>query len=127
MVSSVTTGRGATTGCSTRRNVTSTGRLTIARVASSPAPVRVHPDDILRAHSMPRSVTTGIPEGNWEGLTTGPGETTLLVRMPEEGPRARLLHVAIWLATLFFAVMLFVPLIREALRRAAQPLPGGHF
>jgi hypothetical protein len=49
--------------------------------------------------------------------------------MPEAGRRGsgRLVQVAIWLATLFFTVMLFAPLIREALRRAAEPLPGGHF
>jgi hypothetical protein len=47
--------------------------------------------------------------------------------MPDSGGRARLLHVVIWLATLFFAAMLFVPLLREALRRMSQPLPGGPF
>lgn len=41
--------------------------------------------------------------------------------------RAWLVQAGIWLATLFFVVMLFVPLVREALRRAAEPLPGGHF
>ncbi|HKA62238.1 MAG TPA: hypothetical protein VKH83_07415 [Methylomirabilota bacterium] len=40
---------------------------------------------------------------------------------------SRLIQVAIWLATLFFTVMLFVPLIREALRRAAERAPGGPF
>jgi hypothetical protein len=40
--------------------------------------------------------------------------------MLDAGGRARLLHVAIWLATLFFAAMLFVPLIREALRRMSD-------
>ncbi|HEY7041578.1 MAG TPA: hypothetical protein VID28_22105 [Methylomirabilota bacterium] len=47
--------------------------------------------------------------------------------MPEARGRGRLIQAVIWLATLFFTVMLFVPLIREALRRAAAPLPGGHF
>jgi preprotein translocase subunit SecG len=47
--------------------------------------------------------------------------------MPDDGRRARLLQAIIWLATLFFAAMLFVPLISEALRRAAVPSPGGHF
>jgi hypothetical protein len=47
--------------------------------------------------------------------------------MPDGGLRARLLHVAIWLATLLFAAMLFVPLVREALRRAAESVPGGPF
>lgn len=41
--------------------------------------------------------------------------------------RARLLRVAIWLATLFFAAMLFVPLLREALRRLSEMPSGGHF
>ena len=47
--------------------------------------------------------------------------------MPEGGPRSRLLHLVIWLATLFFAAMLFVPLVREALRRASLAPPGGPF
>jgi hypothetical protein len=47
--------------------------------------------------------------------------------MRDGGLRARLLHAAIWLATLLFAAMLFVPLVREALRRAAESLPGAHF
>jgi len=45
--------------------------------------------------------------------------------MPEDsGPSSRLLQLAIWLATLFFAAMLFVPLIRAVLRRAAEVPPG---
>jgi hypothetical protein len=47
--------------------------------------------------------------------------------MRDGGLRARLLHAAIWLATLLFAAMLFVPLVREALRRAAESVPGAHF
>ncbi|HEY7434266.1 MAG TPA: hypothetical protein VIE41_03915 [Methylomirabilota bacterium] len=47
--------------------------------------------------------------------------------MLDSGGRARLLHVVIWLATLFFAAMLFVPLLREALRRMNQVPPGGPF
>ncbi|MEX2220623.1 MAG: hypothetical protein WEG40_02400 [Candidatus Rokuibacteriota bacterium] len=47
--------------------------------------------------------------------------------MLDSGGRARLLHVAIWLATLFFAAMLFVPLLREALRRVSELPSGGHF
>jgi preprotein translocase subunit SecG len=39
---------------------------------------------------------------------------------------SRLLRWVIWLATLFFVAMLCVPLVREALRRAAQ-FPPGHF
>jgi preprotein translocase subunit SecG len=31
----------------------------------------------------------------------------------------RLVRLAIWLATLFFAAMLFVPLIKEVVRRAS--------
>jgi hypothetical protein len=31
----------------------------------------------------------------------------------------RLVRVAIWVATLFFAAMLFVPLIREVIHRAS--------
>lgn len=47
--------------------------------------------------------------------------------MLDTGGRARLLHVAIWLATLFFAAMLFVPLVREALRRVTELPSGGPF
>jgi len=32
----------------------------------------------------------------------------------------RLVRLAIWLATLFFAAMLFVPLIREVIHRAGS-------
>jgi hypothetical protein len=45
--------------------------------------------------------------------------------MREGGRGARLLHVGIWLATLFFAIKLFAPLVKEALRRAGSiPLDG---
>lgn len=47
--------------------------------------------------------------------------------MADDGPRGRLLNVLIWVATLFFAAMLFVPLVREAFRRASELSPGGHF
>jgi hypothetical protein len=47
--------------------------------------------------------------------------------MLDAGGRARLLHVAIWLATLFFAAMLFVPLLREALRRMTDLPTAGPF
>jgi hypothetical protein len=47
--------------------------------------------------------------------------------MLDTGGRARLLHVAIWLATLFFTAMLFVPLLREALRRVTEVPSGGPF
>jgi len=46
--------------------------------------------------------------------------------MSESRPPSRLLRLIIWLATLFFVAMLFVPLVREALRRAAL-VPPGHF
>jgi hypothetical protein len=35
--------------------------------------------------------------------------------------------VVIWLATLFFTAMLFVPLVREALLRVADLPSGVHF
>jgi hypothetical protein len=47
--------------------------------------------------------------------------------MLDTGGRARLLHVAIWLATLFFTAMLFVPLLREALRRVTELPSRGPF
>jgi hypothetical protein len=47
--------------------------------------------------------------------------------MLDTGGRARLLHVVIWLATLFFTAMLFVPLLREALRRVTELPSGGPF
>lgn len=49
------------------------------------------------------------------------------VSMFDSSRRTRLLHVAIWLATLFFTAMLFVPLLREALRRVMDLPSGGHF
>lgn len=60
------------------------------------------------------------------GLTGAPGRTRLLVHMAEPEPPSRLLRLLIWLATLFFVAMLFVPLVREALRRAALQ-PPAHF
>jgi len=36
----------------------------------------------------------------------------------------RLLRSLIWLATLFFAVMLFLPLVREIIRRLTEAGPG---
>ncbi|HEX7786518.1 MAG TPA: hypothetical protein VF653_09885 [Methylomirabilota bacterium] len=47
--------------------------------------------------------------------------------MPDTPRRARLIRAAIWLATLLFVAMLFLPLVREAVRRAAEQVPGGHF
>ncbi len=48
--------------------------------------------------------------------------------MPERPPAAgRLIRLLIWLATLFFAAMLFRPLVHEILHRASQPPPGGAF
>ena len=34
--------------------------------------------------------------------------------------RMRLVRVLIWLATLFFAVMMFLPLIRQIIRRVTE-------
>ncbi|HET8576460.1 MAG TPA: hypothetical protein VFO18_05140 [Methylomirabilota bacterium] len=39
----------------------------------------------------------------------------------------RLVRTLIWVATLFFLVMLFMPLVREALRRAADSQTPGPF
>jgi hypothetical protein len=89
--------------------------------------VDTHAYSLVGALRMPRSVATTIQEGNPAPLTAGRAGTTLHGHMPDGGLRARLLHVAIWLATLLFAAMLFVPLVREALRRAVESLPGGHF
>jgi preprotein translocase subunit SecG len=47
--------------------------------------------------------------------------------MSDIGRRARLLRVTIWLATLFFAAMLFLPLVREVLRRLQESPSGGAF
>lgn len=82
------------------------------------------------AHRMARSVATAIREGNRNGprpLDGGPAWDYSARPMLDSGGRARLLHVAIWLATLFFAVMLFLPLLREAFRRVAELPPGGPF
>ena len=127
MTRSVTTGRGATTGCSTSRTVTSTGRVTRTSRATSPVAARAHAYSASVTLRMARSVATAIQEGNPGTLTGSPVGATLLGHMPEGEPRARLLHLAIWLATLFFAAMLFVPLVREALRRASALPLGGPF
>ncbi|HEV8439319.1 MAG TPA: hypothetical protein VGT40_14600 [Methylomirabilota bacterium] len=37
----------------------------------------------------------------------------------------RLVRLMIWLATLFFAVMMFLPLVREIIRRLVEPGGGG--
>lgn len=127
-MSRVTTGAGATTGCSAGPTTRSTGRLTRAAAsASSPTVLGTHAYGPVGALRMARSVATAIQEGNPTPLTVSLGGTTLHGHMPDGGLRARLLHVAIWLATLLFAAMLFVPLVREALRRAAEPPPGGPF
>lgn len=75
---------------------------------------------------MPRSVATEIREGNPGALTAPASEHRLPGHMSESRPPSRLLRLVIWLATLFFVAMLFVPLVREALRRAAL-VPPGHF
>lgn len=36
----------------------------------------------------------------------------------------RLVRLLIWFATLFFTVMMFLPLVREIIRRLSE-LPGG--
>jgi preprotein translocase subunit SecG len=36
----------------------------------------------------------------------------------------RLLRLLIWLATLFFAVMLFLPLVRQIVHRLTESSPG---
>jgi len=37
----------------------------------------------------------------------------------------RLVRLLIWLATLFFAVMLFLPLVREIMQRLSASSPSG--
>jgi len=79
---------------------------------------------------MARSVATEMPDSNQKRLPALDGDRPRdysPVSMPDSGRRARLLHVAIWLATLFFTAMLFVPLLREALRRMIDLPSGGHF
>ena len=79
---------------------------------------------------MARSVATEIPDSNQNRLRPLDGADArdyAPVSMFESSRRTRLLHVAIWLATLFFTAMLFVPLLREALRRVMDLPSGGHF
>jgi hypothetical protein len=117
---------GGTTGYSARPSVISTGTPTQASSASSPTPARVQPVSACDGCGMPRSVATEIREGNPGALTAVASGHRLLAHMTENEPRSRLLRWVIWLATLFFVAMLFVPLVREALRRAAL-VPTGHF
>ena len=79
---------------------------------------------------MARSVASGIPDSNRKRarpLDGGRARDYPPSSMLDGGGRARLLHVAIWLATLFFTAMLFVPLLSEALRRVTETPPGGPF
>jgi hypothetical protein len=79
---------------------------------------------------MARSVATEIRDSNRKRprpLDGGGARDYAPGSMLDTGGRARLLHVAIWLATLFFTAMLFVPLLREALRRVTELPSGGPF
>lgn len=79
---------------------------------------------------MARSVATEIRDSNRNGPPALDAERVrdyAPSSMLDTGGRARLLHVAIWLATLFFTAMLFVPLLREALRRVTELPAGGPF
>jgi len=130
MSRSDTTGAGAITGWSTSRTVTSMGRLTSASTARSPVTALAFRFEPHRTHRMARSVATAIQEGNRKGARSldGSRRWDYAARpMLESGGRARLLQVIIWLATLFFAAMLFAPLLREAVRRMTELPSGGHF
>ena len=117
---------GGTTGCSVRTSVSSIGTPRQPSSASRPTLARIQPVVECEGDGMPRSVATAIREGNPGALTAAPSRHRLHGYMPESRPPSRLLRLVIWLATLFFVAMLFVPLVREALRRAAQ-VPPGHF
>jgi hypothetical protein len=117
---------GGTTGCSVSSSVSSIGTPTQPSSASRPTLARIQPVDGGEGSGMPRSVATAIREGNPGTLTAARSGHRLHGYMPESRPPSRLLRLVIWLATLFFVAMLFVPLVREALRRAAQ-VPPGHF
>ena len=117
---------GGTTGCSVSTSVISIGTPTQPSSASKPMLARIQPNVGCGDGSMPRSVATVIREGNPGALTAAPSGHRLHGHMPESRPPSRLLRLVIWLATLFFVAMLFVPLVREALRRAAL-VPPGHF
>ena len=106
--------------------MTSIGIPTQPSSASKPMLARIQPNVGCGDGSMPRSVATVIREGNPGALTAAPSGHRLHGHMPESRPPSRLLRLVIWLATLFFVAMLFVPLVREALRRAAL-VPPGHF
>ena len=117
---------GGTTGCSVRTSVSSIGTPKQPSSASRPTLARIQPVVECEGDRMSRSVATAIQEGNPGALTPAPSEHRLHGHMTESRPPSRLLRLVIWLATLFFVAMLFVPLVREALRRAAQ-VPPGHF
>jgi len=79
---------------------------------------------------MAGSVATGILDSNRNRappLDGGGARDYAACPMVDSGGPTRLLHVAIWLATLFFTAMLFVPLLRETLRRVTELPPGGPF
>ena len=110
--------------------MTSTGRLTSASTAMRPVIALARHLSIPGTRRMARSVATGIPDSNQNGpdrLTAAGARDYPAPSMLDSGGRARLLHVAIWLATLFFTAMLFVPLLREALRRMTELPSGSHF
>ena len=130
MSRSDTPGVGAITGCSASPIVTSRGRLTRASPAMRPVIALPRHLSIPWTRRMARSVATGIPDSNQNRarpLDGGGAGDYPAPSMLDSGGRARLLHVAIWLATLFFTAMLFVPLLREVLRRLTEPPPGGPF
>ena len=130
MSRSDTPGVGAITGCSASPIVTSRGRLT--RASPEMRPVIALPRHLSMpwTRRMARSVATEIPDSNQNRarpLDGGGARDYPAPSMLDSGGRARLLHVAIWLATLFFTAMLFVPLLREALRRMIDMPSGSHF
>jgi hypothetical protein len=130
MSRSETSGMGAITGCSASPIVTSTGKLTRPSPARRPVSALARHLSIPWTRRMARSVATEIPDSNQnrvDRLTEGGARDYPAPSMLDSGGRARLLHVAIWLATLFFTAMLFVPLLREVLRRLTEPPPGGPF
>jgi hypothetical protein len=130
MSRSDTTGAGAITGCSTSLIVTSMGRLTRANSETSPVIALARHFSTPWTRRMARSVATEIPDSNQKRPRPLDGDRARDYSpgpMLDNGGRARLLHVAIWLATLFFTAMLFVPLLSEALRRVTELPSGGHF
>ena len=121
---------GGIKGCSLSPIVTSMGRLTRVSPAMKPVTALARHFSAAGKRRMARSVASGIPDSNRERarpLDGGWARDYARASMLDGGGRARLLHVAIWLATLFFTAMLFVPLLSEALRRVTDTPPGGPF